>query len=197
MTRIVVNTHVTLDGVMQAPGQPDEDTRGGFAHGGWQRPYNDPVMGEVIGAAMASAEGMLLGRRTYESFGSFWPSQPPDNPIAAAMNGAKKFVASRTLREPLTWSNSTLLSGDAAQTVAGLRARPGGDLSVVGSGNLVQTLVRNGLVDEYVVMLHPLVLGGGSRLFEPGLPRTELELIATKMTTTGVVILTYRPLAAR
>lgn len=193
MGGIVVSTHLTLDGVMQAPGQPDEDTRGGFEHGGWQRQYADQVMGAFIGQAMAWAGGMLLGRRTYENFAAFWPSQPSDNPIAQAMNGSRKYVVSTRLKDPLEWSNSVLLSGDLADEVGRLKASEPKDLSVVGSGVLAQSLAELGLVDEYDIFLHPLVLGSGNRLFEHGLPRTALELVDTKTTTTGVVILVYRP----
>jgi dihydrofolate reductase len=193
MGRIVVSTHVTLDGVMQAPGQRDEDPRGAFEHGAWQRPYADEVIGAFIGQAMASSGGMLLGRRTYENFAAFWPSQPVDDPIARAMNESRKYVVSTTLKEPLAWSNSALLAGDLATEITNLKANEQKDLAVVGSGGLVQSLAGQGLVDEYDIFLHPLVLGSGNRLFEHGLPRTALELVDTKTTTKGVVILVYRP----
>ncbi len=193
MSRVVVSTHLTLDGVMQAPGQPDEDQRGGFEHGGWQRPYADQVMGAIIGQGMATAGAMLLGRRTYESFAAYWPKQPADNPISMAMNGFKKYVASSTLKEPLEWSNSTLLAGDVPQAVADLKRELERDLVVVGSGELAKTLMQHHLVDEYLLFVHPLVLGSGRRLFAEGVPTSALKLVDTRTSTTGVVILTYQP----
>jgi dihydrofolate reductase len=193
MGNVVLNTLITLDGVYQGPGQPDEDPRGGFEHGGWQRPYADEVLGRLVGESMATSAGLLLGRRTYENFAAFWPHQGEDIPIAAAMNGIAKFVASRTLREPLEWANSTLLKGDAAQAVSELRLQQERDLLVIGSGDLAQTLIRHGLVDRYVLLIHPLVLGQGRRLFELGSPSLSLRLVETRTSTTGVVIATYVP----
>ena len=192
MSRVVVSTHVTLDGVMQAPGQPDEDLRGGFQHGGWQRPYADQVMGDFIRQKMGESGGLLLGRRTYETFAAFWPRQSADNPFSGVMNNIPKYVTSRTLTEPLAWSNSTLLSGDAAQSVADLKKRSGPDLTVVGSGALIKTLMEHDLVDEYRLLIHPLVLGTGRRLFAEGTSMAQLSLVDTVTTTTGVVIATYR-----
>src|ERR1700730_5825357 len=133
MSKVVVTNHLTLDGVMQAPGRPDEDVRGGFEHGGWALPYNDAVMGRVMGEGMAKGGPLLLGRRTYEDFADFWPNQE-DNPFTAVLNNVRKYVASTTLKEPLPWSNSTLLGGDAADAVARLKERPGKDLAILGSG---------------------------------------------------------------
>jgi dihydrofolate reductase len=181
--------HLTLDGVMQAPGRPDEDLRGGFEHGGWARPRGDSVV-EALGG-IAEAGALLFGRRTYEDFFSFWPKQT-DNPFTAVLNNSQKYVASTTLEEPLPWSNSTLLKGDAAEAVARLKQQPGKDLLIMGSGELVQSLMRRNLVDEYVLLIHPLVLGTGRRLFAEGSPTTALQLVDTKTTTTGVVIATYR-----
>jgi dihydrofolate reductase len=192
MSRVVVFTSLTLDGVMQAPGRPDEDVRGGFEHGGWATPYADPVLGSVAGESMTNTGALLLGRRTYEDFFSFWPSQA-DNPFTAVLNNIQKYVASTTLEEPLPWSNSTLLKGDAAEAVARLKEQPGKDLVVLGSGKLVQSLMRCNLLDEYVLLIHPLVLGSGRRLFQEGSPTTVLRLVDTKTTTTGVVIVTYQP----
>jgi dihydrofolate reductase len=192
MRRIVVNISLTLDGVMQAPGRPDEDTRGGFYHGGWALPYFDSVMGRVAAEGMAKAPDLLFGRRTYEDFHSVWPSRT-DNPFTDALNNAQKYVASTTLEEPLPWSNSTLLRGDAAEAVAALREQPGKDLVVLGSGELVRSLMRHNLVDEYVLSIHPLVLGSGRRLFPDGGPHVALRLVDTVPTTTGVVIATYQP----
>ena len=165
MSRVVVTNSLTLDGVMQAPGRPDEDVRGGFDRGGWALPYNDPVMGRVMGEGMARTGALLLGRRTYSDFASVWP-QRKDNPFSEMLDNVQKYVASRTLTEPLPWQNSTLLDGDAADAVAELRRQPGPDLAVLGSGELVQSLRRRDLVDEYVLLIHPLCsarAGGCSR----------------------------------
>ena len=192
MSRVVVINHVTLDGVMQAPGRPDEDRRGGFEQGGWSSPYGDEVMGAAMGARMAESGGLLLGRRTYEDLLGYWNTQ--DSPFKDALNNAPKYVASRTLGEPLQWSNSTLLEGDAAHAVSELRKKPGKDLHIMGSGALIQSLMGKGLIDEYMLMIHPLVLGSGRRLFAEGSPLTKLRLVDTKTTTTGVVIATHQPL---
>jgi dihydrofolate reductase len=191
MSRVVVFESLTLDGVMQAPGRPDEDRRGGFEHGGWAQPYADPVMGSVAAEGMANTEALLFGRRTYEDFHAFWPHQT-DNPFTEVLDNTRKYVASTTLEEPLPWKNSTLLEGDAAQAVAGLKEQPGKDIVVLGSGELVRTLMRGDLVDEYVLQVHPLILGTGRRLFADGVPSVALRLVDTKPTTTGVVIATYR-----
>ena len=189
MSNVIVLMHLTLDGVMQAPGRPDEDRRGGFAHGGWARPRGDSVV-EAFGG-IAEVGGLLFGRRTYEDFFSFWPNQT-DNPFTAALNTSQKYVASTTLEEPLPWINSTLLKGDAADAVVRLKQQLDKDLLIMGSGELIQSLMRRNLVDEYVLLIHPLVLGTGRRLFAEGSPATELQLVDTKTTPTGVVIATYR-----
>jgi dihydrofolate reductase len=194
MSKVVVVENVTLDGVMQAPGRPDEDTRGGFEHGGWALPYNDEVMGKAMGERMAGAGAMLLGRRTYEDFAGFWPKQV-DNPITEHLNRAQKYVVSGSLHEPLPWQNSTLVDDDPVEALPRLQKASGGDLSVLGSGVLVRSLARRGLVDEYVLLIHPLVLGTGARLFgdqEVG----ALRLVDSVTTTTGVLIATYRPAGA-
>jgi dihydrofolate reductase len=193
MSKLVVNTNLTLDGVMQSPAGPDEDRRGGFERGGWAPPYFYQVMGEVAAEGMAKDGSMLFGRRTFEQFASFWPTQPDDNPFAAVLNRRQKYVASRTLEEPLSWSNSTLLRGDAMEAVAALKEQPDNDLVVLGSGELVQSLMRANLVDEYVLLIHPLVLGTGRRLFTDGGASADLRLADTKTTTTGVIIATYLP----
>jgi dihydrofolate reductase len=192
MSRVRVINHLTLDGVMQAPGRPDEDRRGGFEHGGWARPYGDEVMGRVMGEGMARRGALLLGRRTYEDFAAFWPKQR-DNPFTPLLNERRKYVASRTLQEPLPWVNSTLLEGDAADAVARLKQEQDDDLAVLGSGELVQTLMRRNLVDEYLLTIHPLVLGSGRRLFTDGGAYASLRLVDAITTTTGVVIATYQP----
>ncbi len=191
MSKVVVINHLTLDGVMQAPGRPDEDVRGGFEHGGWSPPYGDAVMGSVMGERMAQGGDLLLGRRTYEDFAGFWPNQK-DNPFTEVLNNVQKYVASTTLEEPLPWSNSTLLKGDAAEGVARLKEQQGKDLVVLGSGELVQSLMRRNLIDEYVLLIHPLVLGSGRRLCTDG-SFAALRLVDIKTTTTGVVIATYQP----
>ena len=185
--------NLTLDGVMQAPGRPDEDTRGGFEHGGWAAPRGDAA-GEVFGGPGESA-GLLFGRRTYEDFFAYWPRQT-DNPYTEVLNSSPKYVASTTLQEPLPWSNSILLGGDVAQAVAGLKQQPGNHLLVLGSGELVQTLMRHDLVDEYVLLIHPLVLGTGRQLFADGSPATELRLVETRTASNGVLIAIYRPAGA-
>jgi dihydrofolate reductase len=192
MRRVVVTNHLTLDGVMQAPGRPDEDRRGGFEHGGWSPPYGDAVMGSVMGERMGQGGALLLGRRTYEDFAGFWPKQK-DNPFTDVLNKVQKHVASTTLREPLAWSNSTLLEGDAADAVATLKEQAGKDLVILGSGALIQSLMRRDLIDEYLLMIHPLILGSGRRLFPDGSPFTTLRLVDTTTTTTGVMIATYQP----
>ncbi len=187
MSKVVVFTNLTLDGVMQAPGRPDEDRRGGFEHGGWATPY--AAMAQA-GNSMANTSALLLGRRTYEDFYTVWPNRT-DNPYTAVLNNMQKYVASTTLSEPLSWINSTLLKGDAAEAVARLKEEPGKDLLVMGSGELVQSLMRRNLVDSYVLLIHPLVLGSGRRLFTDGGAFAALRLVATSTTTTGVVIATY------
>jgi dihydrofolate reductase len=193
MSRLVVNENLSLDGVMQSPAAPDEDTRGGFDRGGWAAPYFDQVMADAAAEGMAKDGAMLFGRRTFEQFASFWPTQPDDNPFAAVLNNRQKYVASRTLEEPLSWRNSTLLEGDAMEAVAKLKQQLDNDLFVLGSGELVRSLMRANLVDEYVLLIHPLVLGTGRRLFSDEGSSADLRLVDTKTTTTGVVIATYQP----
>jgi len=193
MSRIVVNSYLTLDGVMQAPSHPDEDRRDGFQRGGWASPFPDSVMAAAMAEGIANGEALLLGRRTYEQFASFWPDQPADNPYSEVLNNRRKYVASRTLREPLSWRNSRLLEGDAAGAVSRLKEQPGKDVVVLGSGELVEALMRRNLVDEYVLLIHPVIVGAGRRLFtDPG-AFAALRLVDTKTTTTGVVIATYLP----
>jgi len=189
MRKLTVINHVTLDGVMQAPARPDEDTRGGFSRGGWALAGNDEVMARFMGVGQGGPVAHVLGRRTYEGMFSYWP-QHPDNPYSQALTKQQKYVASRTLTEPLPWQNSTLLGGDAARAVAELKEEPGPDLLVMGSGELIGSLRRLGLVDEYVLLIHPLILGSGQRLFPDGAP-AELRLTESVTTTTGVVIARY------
>ena len=192
MRKVSVFNSLTLDGVMQAPGRPDEDTRGGFEHGGWAVPYNDEIMGKVMAEGMADPGLLLLGRRTYEDFFSFWPHQT-GNPFTEVLDNTLKYVASTSLAEPLPWRNSELLEGDAADAVAALKRQPGKDMTVLGSGELIQSLRDRDLIDEYLLLIHPLVLGSGRRLFPDGGPAATLRLVDATPTTTGVIIATYQP----
>ena len=193
MGKVVAFTSVTLDGVMQAPARPDEDTRGGFEHGGWATPYADSVMGSVAAESGSSAGALLFGRRTYEDFYAVWPKRTDDNPFTPVLNNTQKYVASTTLKDPLPWMNSALLTGEMPQAVARLKADLEKDLVVLGSGELLQSLARHNLVDEYILLIHPLVLGSGRRLFSDGGSFAALRLVDSKATTTGVLIATYRP----
>jgi dihydrofolate reductase len=190
MGRVLVMENLSLDGVMQSPGRPDEDQRDGFDQGGWFQQYTDEVLGDFLGRAMAGATGaLLLGRRTYEDFASYWPKQTDGNPFTAALDAATKYVASTTLTEPLPWQNSVLLRGDVAAAVAELKRDT--DLMVLGSGELVATLAAAGLVDEYLLLVVPRLLGQGRRLFDAG-ARAALQLTECVPTTTGVLITRYR-----
>ena len=193
MGKVVVVENITLDGVMQAPGGADEDMRGGFPYGGWAHPYADQVMAETMGKGMTGDGGMLFGRRTYEQFYGFWSTQTDGNPYTEVLNRKPKYVASRTLAEPLPWQNSSLLEGNATDAVAALKRDLEGDLVLLGSGELVRSLARAGLVDVYTLSIHPLTLGTGERLFAEGEDgHGTLELIEAVPTTTGVIIATYR-----
>ncbi|MDB5058632.1 MAG: deaminase [Chloroflexi bacterium] len=196
MSKVIVLNHLTLDGVMQAPGRPDEDRRGGFAHGGWAKSRGDAIMGDLPSERMANVGALLLGRRTYEDFYAFWPHQPEPNPFASMLGATQKYVASTTLQEPLPWSNSTLLSGDAADAVARLKEQLGKDLLILGSGALIQALMQRSLVDEFILMIHPLVLGTGRRLFPDEGPFATLRLVDAKSTAPGVLIAIYQVAAA-
>jgi dihydrofolate reductase len=192
MGKLVVFESLSLDGVMQAPGRPDEDRRGGFEHGGWATPYADSVMATRAGESMATGGALLFGRQTYEDFYTVWPKRK-DNPYTEVLNNAPKYVASTTLKEPLPWSNSTLLKGNAPEAVAKLKRQVDKDLVILGSGELVRSLVGHNLIDEYVLLFHPLLLGSGRRLFADGGSYAALRLAGSKTTTTGVVIATYHP----
>jgi dihydrofolate reductase len=191
MRKIVAVENLSLDGVMQAPGRPDEDPRGGFPHGGWSMPYNDQVKGQIMARGMADAGPLLFGRRTYEDFFKVWPGRK-DNPFTAVLDNAEKYVASTTLREPLPWKNSILLEGDAIDAVRRLKAQPGKNIVVLGSGELVRSLVPHRLIDEFVLLIHPLLLGSGRRLFADDGAFAKLSLVEAPTTSTGVVIATYR-----
>src|SRR5262245_5898692 len=192
MRMLRVIEFVSLDGVMQAPGDPEEDTEGGFRHGGWQRPYFDEVLGERAVEGMASTDAYLFGRKTYEKMADFWPTAPADDPFAQHLNGTQKYVASRTL-ERVEWQPTTILGGDVPGEVATLKEQPGQNIAVLGSGDLVQTLIDHDLVDEYSLGVYPILLGSGKKLFRDAGGVRKLELIDSKPTTTGGVLLTYRP----
>ena len=196
MSKVVAFISLTLDGVMQAPGRADEDRRGGFEHGGWAQPYADTVLGSVAAESMTYSGALLFGRRTFEDFYSVWPQRTDDNPFTEVLNKTQKYVASKTLKEPLPWTNSTLLKGDARDAVVELKKQEGKDLVVLGSGALLQSLMDRDLIDEYVLLIHPLVLGSGRRLFTDGVPAAELRLKDSKTTTTGVIAATYQPARA-
>jgi dihydrofolate reductase len=193
--RVVVNEFMSLDGVVQAPGGAEEDRDGGFVNGGWSVPYFDPeVMGVAIGEGMNKAEALLFGRRTWQGMAAAWPERAGD-PYADQMNAIKKYVVSRTLTaDDLTWNNTSLLPGDrAVAEIAALRARDGGDIVIWGSASLVRTLLAEGLVDELNLMIEPIVLGGGKRIFpEDGIARP-LRLVSSVTAVTGVQLCTYQP----
>jgi dihydrofolate reductase len=191
MSKLVVGTFLSLDGVMQGPGGPDEDREGGFEHGGWSAGYWDDVMGPIIDEWTNQADGLLLGRKTYEIFAAHWPRvSGEDDPIAAKLNSVPKYVVSRTL-ETVEWNNSTLLQGDIAEEVGKLKDQPGTEIQVTGSGQLIQTLMKHDLVDEYRLWIFPVLLGSGKRLFADGTIPAGLKLAETKLSTTGVAIHSY------
>lgn len=192
MRKLIASTFTSLDGIMQAPGGPNEDPTGDFAFGGWVFAFGD----EEIDISEAGFDGkdreLVLGRKTYEIFEAYWPYQPEDHPIARTFNAAKKHVASRTL-ESLQWNNSSLLDGDVVSAIAALKVQPGHDLQIIGSGNLIQTLQAASLIDEYNVWTYPVILGHGKRLFENGAKPGALRLAASKVSASGVVMSTYVP----
>ena len=191
MRNISATLSMSMDGVVQAPGRPDEDTRDGFDRGGWAVPYNDDVMAQRMGEGMASSGAMLFGRRTYEDFYGYWPQQT-DNPFTPYLNQVTKYVVSNTLTEPLPWQNSILLPGDAAASVGALKAESGPDLGIVGSAQLVGSLLAAKLIDRLVLLIHPLVLGQGHRLFAERGPGVDLELVDSLAKSKGVIIATYQ-----
>ncbi len=193
MRKLIVSEFLTLDGVMQAPGGPDEDRSGGFKHGGWQMQYCDDIGFKEIVEGITEAGGFLLGRKTYEIFAAYWPTAPAEEQaVAGPLNNLPKFVVSKTLGEPLAWNNSTLIAGDVVNEIAKLKQQSGNDIRVIGSGELVQTLMKHDLVDEYDLMIHPLVLGSGKHLFREGGSKQTLKLLDFKTTSKGVTILKYK-----
>lgn len=195
MRRLIASTFVSLDGIMQAPGGPEEDRTGGFGFGGWMFPYTDEAMDLTAAGFDGRGRDLLLGRKTYEIFDAYWPYQPADDPIAISLNAAKKYVASRTLTK-LDWHNSTLLEGDVATAVAALKRESGSDLQMIGSGNLIQTLQAAGLIDEFNFWTFPVLLGRGKRLFGDTIKPTGLRLVRSQLSGTGVVMSTYEPTGA-
>ncbi len=191
MRKLIVNTFLTLDGVMQAPGGPGEDDSGGFALGGWSVNYWDEQMGQVMGEAMSTPFDLVLGRKTYDIFAAYWP-HASDNPGAEPLNNATKYVISRSGRT-LEWGPSVLIEGDAAAGIAALKNDDGPELQVHGSGNLIQTLLRHNLVDQYRLWVFPLVIGSGKRLFAEGTIPAGLKLVGSVVSSTGVMIGTYEP----
>jgi dihydrofolate reductase len=192
MRKLAIIEFVTLDGVMQGFGSPDEDRDGGFDYGGWGKAYGDEVLAQKAGEGLRHTSAYLLGRKTYEKMAAYWPYQPDDDPIAAHFNAAPKYVVTRTLTD-LEWAGSEVLEGDVTESVNALKEQGEGTIAVLGSGVLVQTLVENGQVDEYRLFVHPLVLGAGKRLFrETGRP-LPMRLVDHTPTTTGVLLLTYVP----
>ena len=192
MGRLVVTEFITLDGVAQAPGGPEEDREGGFTHGGWQAPFPGDEAGDVLYEQARGMDALLLGRKTYEIFADFWPQAPAEIPFTGLLNGVAKYVASRTLRDPLGWQGSTVLTEPIAESIAALKERHD-ELHVIGSLDLVQTLLRDGLVDRLELWLYPLVLGTGKRLFDEGTVPTVLRLAESVTYPGGVMELVYEP----
>jgi dihydrofolate reductase len=194
MRKVIVNEFMSLDGVVQAPGAEDEDPSGGFQHGGWHLRYFDDTSRKWVLDGLTAAGGFLLGRRTYDTLGAYWPNAPEEEQvIAQPLNTLPKYVATRTLSEPLEWQNSTVLQGDVAEAVAALKQGTGGELQVIGSTGLVQTLLEHDLVDEFRVMRDPLVLGGGKRIFREDGALRPLQLVEHQVTTTGAILASYAP----
>ena len=192
MRKLVVTTFITLDGVMQAPGGPDEDRDGGFEYGGWSVGYWDDTMGPLVFNWMQEQDALLLGRRTYEIFAAHWPRVPDTDPMAAQLNRMRKFVASRTLTS-VSWRNSQLIRGDLVDAVTEIKREPGAAIGVQGSCRLVQSLLRAGLIDEFRLFVFPVLLGTGKRLFGDGVSPQGLELVERTASATGVTIVRYRP----
>ena len=198
MRKVIVIEWMSLDGVVQAPGHAEEDTDGGFEHGGWHLRYFDDISRKWVVEGYADVGGFLLGRRTYEILAAYWPTASEEEQvIARPLNTLPKYVASRTLTEPLEWQNSQVLPGDVAKAVAALKREDGKDLHVIGSAGLVQTLIEHDLVDEFRLMIDPVVLGGGKRVFPDNGALRPLRLLDSQVTTTGAIIATYAPAEGR
>jgi dihydrofolate reductase len=194
MRKVIVTEFMSLDGVVQAPGGAEEDTSGGFEHGGWHLRFFDDVSQKSVLDSILEAGGFLLGRRTYEIFAEYWPNAPEEEQvIAEPLNTKPKYVATTTLSDPLEWQNSTVLEGDVAEAVAALKQEDGADLHMIGSTELAQTLIEHGLVDEFRLMIDPVVLGGGKRLFRDDGSLRPLRLVDSEVTTTGAILATYAP----
>lgn len=194
MRKVIVNEWMTLDGVVQAPGAAEEDTSGGFAHGGWHLPYFDDVSQARVVQGLTEAGGFLLGRRTYEIFAAYWPDASEEEQITAMpLNTKPKHVATTTLAEPLAWQNSTVLQSELGEAVDALKQEDGGDLHVIGSAALVRALIERDLVDELRFMIDPLVVGGGKRIFGDDGVRRPLRLVESEVTSTGAILATYAP----
>jgi dihydrofolate reductase len=191
MRSVTVTMNVSLDGVVQALGRPDEDTRGGFTHGGWGTWHQDEILGQELGKGMSRPGDMLFGRRTWQDFITAWGHREDDNPFTTHLNSVTKYVASSTLENADGWQNSLLLRGDATHTVAELKAQRGNDLSIVGSAALVRDLHAAGLIDHYTLVIHPITLGSGRRMFEGPAPLTTFTLTGSVTTTTGVIVAHY------
>jgi dihydrofolate reductase len=192
MRKLVVIDFLSLDGVMQAPGQPEEDTEGGFKHGGWAIPYHDEGLAESVADSMAATDAYLFGRKTYQNFAAYWPTAPREIPFTDHLNNTAKYVVSKTLKNP-EWNNTTVIGGDVVEEVRKLKGQTGKRIAVLGSGELVQTLMRNDLVDEYFLTVYPILLGAGKKLFRDNDQLRKLELVDSSTTSTGGVVLTYRP----
>ncbi|HME55339.1 MAG TPA: dihydrofolate reductase family protein [Candidatus Lokiarchaeia archaeon] len=190
MRKLVVLSFISLDGVMQAPGGPEEDPTGGFQHGGWTVPYFDDFLGKVMANQMSKPFDLLLGRKTYEIFASHWPFVEDDDPVGRVINNAMKYMVTRTPRD-LDWQNSTCISGDVVQEITNLKASDGPDMQVHGSGDLIHTLLKHGLVDEFWLKIFPVILGTGKRLFQDGVIPRNLELLGSEVSPKGVIVASY------
>jgi dihydrofolate reductase len=192
LRKLVVVEFLSLDGVYQAPGHPEEDPEGGFKHGGWQMQYGDEALGEAALQGMAETDAQLFGRKTYQIMAAFWPNAPADDPFAQHLNNVQKYVVSKTL-DSADWQPTTVLRGDAAEEIAALKDQPGKNITVLGSGNLVRSLLANDLVDELMLAIYPIVLGSGKRLFSDSDQVRKLRLVDSKTTSTGGLLATYAP----
>jgi dihydrofolate reductase len=194
MRKVIVDEFLSLDGVAQAPGAADEDTSGGFAHGGWSMGYMDETAQKVVIDGIVSAGGFLLGRRTYDIFAAYWPNAPEEEQVVAEpLNTKPKYVVSNTLSDPLEWQNSTVVSGELAQAVTALKEEDGGDLHVIGSTQLVRSLLEHGLVDQLWLMIDPVIVGGGKRIFSDDGVLRPMRLVESQVTNPGAIIAIYAP----